>query len=79
MSAMAQTGSTAALSDDELRERLSALVAEYSARVQRARDAQEPAPEPLDRAAVTPTDVVLTARHMLDAFDIAAFELGMLG
>jgi hypothetical protein len=69
----------ASLSDAELRGRLNVLVAEYSARVQRARtDGVAPA-EPLDRDAVTPTDVVLTARHMLDTFDIAAFELGMLG
>jgi ATP-dependent helicase YprA (DUF1998 family) len=67
------------LSDEELRTRLSALVAEYSARVQAARlDGATPA-EPLDRNTVTPTDVVLTARQMLDTFDIAAFELGMLG
>lgn len=69
----------ATLSDEELRTRLSALVGEYSARVQAARlDGLAPA-EPLDRNSVTPTDVVLTARQMLDTFDIAAFELGMLG
>lgn len=67
------------LTDDELRASLSALVAEYSSRVQRARLDGREAPEPLERNAVTPTDVVLTARHMLDTFDIAAFELGMLG
>jgi hypothetical protein len=67
------------LSDAELRERLSALVAEYSARVQRAHVDGVAAAEPLDRNLVTPTDVVLTARQMLDTFDIAAFELGMLG
>jgi hypothetical protein len=69
----------AGLTDAELRENLSALVAEYSARVQRTRDDGGVAPEPLDRRTVTPTDVVLTARGMLDTFDIAAFELGMLG
>jgi hypothetical protein len=81
MSAVSEMNANAAaqLSDAELRTQLSALVAEYSRRVQEARDAQEAAPEPLDRSAVTPTDVVLTARRMLDTFDIAAFELGMLG
>jgi hypothetical protein len=70
---------TAALSDVELRTQLSALVAEYGARVQQARANGTAPTEPLDRDMVTPTDVVLTARHMLDTFDIAAFELGMLG
>jgi hypothetical protein len=79
VSAVTETKSAAELSDGELREQLSALVAEFSRRVQAARDAQEAPPEPLDRGTVTPTDVVLTARHMLDTFDIAAFELGMLG
>jgi len=70
---------TSTLSDAELRRRLSELVAEYSSRVQVARSNGEAAAEPLDRDTLTPTDVVLTARHMLDTFDIAAFELGMLG
>jgi len=69
----------AALTDAQLRDCLSTLVVEYSRRVQSARlDDRTPA-EPLDRDSVTPTDVVLTARRMLDTFDIAAFELGMLG
>jgi len=79
MSAVSEMRPASELSDTELRSQLSALVAEYSRRVQDARDAEEAAPEPLDRSTVTPTDVVLTARHMLDTFDIAAFELGMLG
>ena len=69
----------AELSDDALRAGLSELVAEYSSRVQRARLSGQVPPDPLDRKLVTPTDVVLTARGMLDTFDIAAFELGMLG
>jgi hypothetical protein len=69
----------AALDDAQLRERLSALVGEYSRRVQRAQEDRASIPEPLDRDAVTPTDVLLAARQMLDVFDIAAFELGMLG
>lgn len=67
------------LTDAELRAGLSSLVAEYSRRAQAARMDGAVAPQPLDTRAVTPTDVVLTARAMLDAFDIAAFELGMLG
>jgi hypothetical protein len=67
------------LPDAELRKRLSVLTAEYSRRVQAARLDRTAAPEPLDRELVTPTDTILTARAMLDAFDIAAFELGMLG
>lgn len=67
------------LTDAELRAQLSALVAELSRRLQAAREDGGPAPEPLDRDVVTPTDVVLAARAMLDTFEIAAFELGMLG
>jgi hypothetical protein len=69
----------ATLSDAALRTQLTVLVAEYGGRVQEARANGETVAEPLDRDKVTPTDVVLTVRHMLDTFDIAAFELGMLG
>lgn len=67
------------LTDADLRGQLSALTAEFSRRYQAARLDGGAPPEPLDRDQVTPTDVILTARAMLDAFDIAAFELGMLG
>jgi|GEM_PF-5370024 len=67
------------LTDAELRDKLSALVAEYSRRAQTARMDATTAPQPLNPSVITPTDVVLTTRAMLDMFDIAAFELGMLG
>lgn len=72
-------GDPRSLTDAQLRAGLSSLVAEYSRRAQAARMDGVAAPDPLDARTVTPTDVVLTARGMLDTFDIAAFELGMLG
>lgn len=66
------------LSDAELRDLLGAAVGEYSRRVQAAVEDGRPPAEPLDRQALTATDVLIAARHMLDTFDIAAFELAAL-
>lgn len=66
------------LSDERLRALLTAAVAEYSARVQAAVDDGGRPADPLERDALTATDVLIAARHMLDTFDIAAFELAAL-
>lgn len=67
------------LSDAQLRALLTTVVAEYASRAQRAHADGATPMEPLDPEGVTPTDVLVTARRMLDTFDIAAFELGMMG
>lgn len=66
-------------SDEDLRKLLTAAVAEYSQRVQTAVDDGAEAMAALDtKGGLTATDVVIAADHMLDAFDIAAFELAAL-
>jgi hypothetical protein len=67
-----------ALSDVGLRDLLTAAVAEYSKRVQVAVDGGGRAVAPLDPDRVTPTDVVIVAGRMLEALDIAPFELAAL-
>ena len=71
-------GAIEGLSDAELRALLGRVVGEYSRRVQEAVEDGRAPMEALDRDALTATDVLIAARHMLDEFDIAAFELAAL-
>ena len=71
-------GAIEGLSDAELRALLGRAVVEYSRRVQAAVEDGRAPMDALDRDALTATDVLIAARHMLDAFDIAAFELAAL-
>jgi hypothetical protein len=66
-------------SDEALQELLAWVVRAHSARIQEQRAVGESAPAPFGAASgVSETDVLLVARSLLDAFELAPFELAML-
>lgn len=67
------------LSGKELQDLMGTIVHVYAERVQEAIDDGEPIHPPMrsdGRASVT--DMMITARRMLEEFNISAFELSML-
>jgi hypothetical protein len=67
------------MSTQQLQCLFSAVVAEYSTRLQSAVGAgEDPFPPLQPDGGATATDIIVTVRNMLKVFEIAPFELSML-